>query len=267
MLWHYWFWLIALSLIFFLLERFFAARRAQKWNRPGLAQDMVWLALNGHFIGLALASVFVACAAWTLQVLSALGFPKLQNVHVLASWPVAAQIAVVVVSKDFLEWCIHNLLHRVPILWRFHQIHHSITDMDFIGNFRFHCMEIIVYRTLTWLPMMILGAHDVALFVVALIVTVIGFHNHSNLPTHWGIGNYVLNSPRFHLWHHDHQLRKADGVPAHGCNFAIVFTCWDWLFGTAHFPGPHNGPERLGFPNDEHLPKSFVGRLIAPFYR
>jgi len=47
----------------------------------------------------------------------------------------------------------HNLLHRVPWLWTFHKVHHSITTMDWIGNWRFHWMEIVVYKTLQWLPL------------------------------------------------------------------------------------------------------------------
>jgi sterol desaturase/sphingolipid hydroxylase (fatty acid hydroxylase superfamily) len=270
MLWQYWFWLVVLSLLFVVLERFFPARlfpqQPQLWKRHGFFHDLCWLAINGHFFGLAIASLSAAIATWMINGFVRFGLPDPQHLRLLSDLPIALQILIVLVSKDFLDWCIHNLLHRVPILWRFHQIHHSITEMDFIGNFRFHSMEIIMYRSLTWLPMLLLGAHDLALFIVALLVTLIGFHNHSNLRTHWGIGNYLLNSPRFHLWHHDYHLRSAAGVPAHGSNFAIVFTCWDWLFGTAYFPNPQSAPERLGFVGDEHLPTSFIGRFAAPFY-
>ena len=48
--------------------------------------------------------------------------------------------------KDFLEWCIHNLLHRVPWLWEFHKLHHTIEELDWIGNFRFHWMEVVIYE-------------------------------------------------------------------------------------------------------------------------
>ena len=170
------------------------------------------------------------------------------------------------IPHHFLEWCVHNLLHRVPLLWRFHQVHHSIQEMDWIGNFRFHWMEIIVYKSLTWLPLIMLGTNDFVLFILAIFVTAIGHHNHSNLNFDWGPFKYLLNSPRFHLWHHDRMLRRAhDGTPAHGCNFAIVFTCWDWIFGTAYYPNDDSTPERLGFPKDEQFPTSFLGRMIAPF--
>jgi sterol desaturase/sphingolipid hydroxylase (fatty acid hydroxylase superfamily) len=138
--------------------------------------------------------------------------------------------------------------------------------MDWIGNFRFHLMEIVIYKSLTWLPMILLGTHEGVLLILAIFVTIIGHHNHSNLNVSWGPGDYLLNSPRFHIWHHDRLLRNAsDGTPSHGCNFAIVFTCWDWIFGTAYRPTDGTTPKRLGFPLDDHYPTSFIGRLFAPF--
>ncbi len=265
MLQTYWFWLMVVSLCFLAAERLVPWRKQALW-RPGFGQDIIWLSLNGHFAGLALASIFAATANAFLQAFSACGLSDPQSLKLLEQWPLWLQGVTVLIVKDFLEYGIHNLLHRVPLLWRFHKVHHSIRDMDFIGNFRFHIMEIVVYKSLTWLPMIMLGANDYVLLILAIIVTVIGHHNHSNLNVGWGPGDYILNSPRFHLWHHDYQLRNAaDGTPSKGCNFAIVFTCWDWLFGTAYRPTDGSTPDRLGFPDDDVFPKSFFGRLLVPF--
>ena len=58
-----------------------------------------------------------------------------------------------------------------PFLWTFHKVHHAITTMDFVGNFRFHWMEIVVYKTAQWLPLALLGASGEAAFVVAVFGT------------------------------------------------------------------------------------------------
>jgi sterol desaturase/sphingolipid hydroxylase (fatty acid hydroxylase superfamily) len=265
MLHTYWFWLIIVSLGFVLLERL-RPWRQQRLLRPQFGQDLVWLALNGHVAGLALGFVFAAGATAALKAAAAIGAPDPQTLQLIAHWPLWLQGITALIAKDFLEFGVHNLLHRIPILWRFHQVHHSIQHMDWIGNFRFHWMEIIIYKSLTWLPLILLGTNEFVLFILAIIVTAIGHHNHSNLNVGWGPFKYVLNSPRFHLWHHDRVLRRAnDGAPAHGCNFAIVFTCWDWIFGTAYYPKDGSTPERLGFPKDEQFPTSLVGRMFAPF--
>ena len=49
---------------------------------------------------------------------------------------------------DFIQWGIHRLLHRVPFLWGFHKVHHSIIEMDWNGSMRFHWLEIVGYRSL-----------------------------------------------------------------------------------------------------------------------
>jgi sterol desaturase/sphingolipid hydroxylase (fatty acid hydroxylase superfamily) len=264
MLHTYWFWLFIVSLLFIIAEQL-RPWRHQAMLRPGIWQDLGWLILNGHFVGLAFAYVFTVSAELAVRALGWVGMPDPTSFHLLSSLPIWAQAILLLVIKDFCEWCVHNLLHRVPVLWQFHQVHHSIHQMDWIGNFRFHWMETIVYRSLTWLPLVMLGVSDSVLLTMAVVSTVIGHCNHSNLNLSWGPLDYVINSPRFHLWHHDAQLRSAHtGHSAHGCNFAIILTCWDWIFRTAYRPANNEVPEFLGFPGDERIAPSLVGRLFHP---
>ena len=138
-------------------------------------------------------------------------------------WPFLAQFVAFLVLADFLQWCIHNLLHRVPWLWTFHKVHHSITTMDWIGNWRFHWVEIVVYKSLQWLPLAWLDASPEAVFAVAVVTTVWGDFNHANLDVGLGPLGYLLNSPRMHLWHHD---QSSEGGVAK--NFGIVLSVWDY---------------------------------------
>ena len=82
----------------------------------------------------------------------------MESFNLLATWPLVVQILVFFVLKDFLEWTVHNLLHRNKYLWELHKLHHSITEMDWIGNFRFHWGEVVVYQTLTYLPLVCWGS-------------------------------------------------------------------------------------------------------------
>jgi sterol desaturase/sphingolipid hydroxylase (fatty acid hydroxylase superfamily) len=170
--------------------------------------------------------------------------------------------------KDFLEWCVHNLLHRIPWLWTFHKVHHSIEDMDWIGNFRFHWMEVVVYQGITYLPLLILGARPGIILVIAILSTLIGHLNHANLNISWGPLRYLVNSPRMHVWHHDLQW-PADRPK--GVNFGIVLSVWDWLFGTAHWPdraaSPAQQPGRFGFPGMSAFPRGLLGRFLHPLSR
>ena len=81
--------------------------------------------------------------------------------------PVWIQFITYFVLSDFIEWCVHNLLHRVSWMWEFHKLHHSIIDMDWIGNFRFHWMEIIIYRAAKYFPLVVLGVNSEIIFSIA----------------------------------------------------------------------------------------------------
>ena len=81
---------------------------------------------------------------------------------------------------------IHNLLHKVSFLWAFHKLHHSIEALDWIGNFRFHWMEVIVYRTLNYLPLVALRVGGQVTLWMAIVATLIGDLNHSKPRISWG---------------------------------------------------------------------------------
>jgi sterol desaturase/sphingolipid hydroxylase (fatty acid hydroxylase superfamily) len=134
--------------------------------------------------------------------------------------------------------------------------------LDWIGSFRFHWMEIVVYKSLTYLPLILLGVDGRVVLWVAVIGTLIGHLNHSNLRLSWGPFKYLINSPCMHVWHHDLVLHGRRGQ-----NFAIVFSLWDWLFGTAYLPTEQEQPEHLGFADMERFPRGLFARLLYPFWK
>jgi sterol desaturase/sphingolipid hydroxylase (fatty acid hydroxylase superfamily) len=249
-------WLMGISALFIALERLFPWRRAQSVLRPGWLRDVGFVALNGHLFSLWTAALTGAAALGATKALHALGL-QLEGSPV-ARWPLLAQFVVFLVFADFLQWCIHNMLHRVPWLWTFHKVHHSITTMDWIGNWRFHWMEILVYKTLQWLPLAWLNASSEAVLAVAVVSTVWGDFNHANLDVGLGRLGYLLNTPRMHLWHHD---RSSEGGVAK--NFGVVLSVWDFLFGTAYWPRERS-PERLGYPGVDEMPETFLGQALWP---
>jgi sterol desaturase/sphingolipid hydroxylase (fatty acid hydroxylase superfamily) len=252
----YLYWLLATSVLFELLEWLFAHRGRSGLFRRGWLRDVGFLALNGHFISVWTAAISGAAAAGATAVLETVGTRL--SASPLRAWPFPLQVFVLLVTADLLQWSIHNLLHRVPWLWHFHQVHHSITTMDWIGNWRFHWMEIFVYKALQWLPLAWLGARPEAAFAVAVVTTVWGDFNHSRLDVDLGPLGYLLNTPRMHLWHHD---SSSEGGVAK--NFGVVFSVWDFIFGTAFWPRDRS-PSALGYPGAERMPASLAGQLVWP---
>src|SRR5688500_11990580 len=126
----YLYWLLAISIAFVVLERLFPWRRGQRLLRAGWLRDLGFLAVNGHLVSAATAACGGALASALPRARQALGL-QLEG-SPIGRWPLLAQFALLLVLADFFQWCIHNLLHRVPWLWTFHKVHHSIDTMDFI---------------------------------------------------------------------------------------------------------------------------------------
>jgi sterol desaturase/sphingolipid hydroxylase (fatty acid hydroxylase superfamily) len=254
----YAFYLLLISLVCFGLERAFPWRKEQRALRKGFGQDVFWLVFHGHILGIV-----------TWQVGNKLNLPQylppyqslrgaVDALKLVSAMPWWGQALVLLVVKDFFDWCTHNLLHRVPFLWQFHKQHHTIEELDFLGNFRFHWAEVTVYWFVTSLPIASLGVWQPAAWMsMAVISTAIGHLNHSNVRFDYGPLRYVFNSPRMHVWHHEYL-----GPGEKGCNYAIVFSAWDWLFRTARMP--EGQPARLGFAGMESFPGGVLSRLAWP---
>ena len=256
---YYHHYLILLAIAFVGVERMRPWRRRQRMLRRGLALDLFYLVFNGHFLGLFLAQVTAHTAAWFADAVGWAGLQDMLYSGVASGWPLWVQVLVAFVGLDFVQWCVHNALHRVSWLWEFHKVHHSIEELDWIGNFRFHWMEVVVYKTAQYLPLILLGFDGGVLLLFAVVQTASGFFNHANLDVDIGPLKYVFNNPRMHVWHHDRDEMAPPGV-----NFAILFSAWDWIFGTAWLPGDDRQPRRLGFEGIEAFPRGVVGQVTHP---
>ncbi len=260
--WHnYFYWLVGISAFVWLLELLFPWRT----NQPAFRHDF-WLDLFYLFFNYFLFSLigYNALSDVAVQALTDfLGWFGVTNlvairVHTL---PVLGQLMVLFLVRDFVQWHIHRLLHRVPWLWSFHQVHHSVEEMGFAAHLRYHWMETIVYRTLEYIPLAMIGFGIQDFILVHLFTLVIGHLNHANLYLPIGPLKYVFNSPQMHLWHHAEQLPKhaPDGV-----NFGITLSVWDYLYRTAYVPYV-SSHVKLGFRGIQKFPKTFLGQLVYPW--
>jgi len=174
--------------------------------------------------------------------------------------PLLAQIIGLLFFKDFVEYWVHRMLHRFSFLWRYHKLHHTVKEIYWIENFRFHWMELIVYKSVKYLPLVYFSFHFgiswQAIFWVGILSTLIGNLNHTNSKMDYGIFKYLINSPSLHVWHHD----KVNHFK-YGQNFGIVLSLWDWVFSTIHYP-PNDYPIELGFVDEEKYPKKLIKKVF-----
>jgi sterol desaturase/sphingolipid hydroxylase (fatty acid hydroxylase superfamily) len=259
--WHnYFWWLIGISVVVWGLELAFPWRK----NQPAIRTDF-WLDGFYMFFNFFLFSLIGYNAVSNVAVEAFNDFLALFGINNLvafqiASWPVWSQFLLLFVVADFIQWNVHRWLHHSPWLWEFHKVHHSVEEMGFAAHLRYHWMETIVYKSVQYIPLSMIGFGLDDFFNLHLVTILIGHLNHANVKITYGPLRYVLNNPVMHLWHH------AKNIPAgsHGVNYGISLSLWDYLFGTAYIPN-QNANEQLGFEDQETFPKTFLQQLTHPW--
>jgi sterol desaturase/sphingolipid hydroxylase (fatty acid hydroxylase superfamily) len=255
---NYFYWLILLSIGVWGLELALPWRKGQKALRRDFWLDVFYMFFNFFLLSLigynALSNIGVELFN---DLLGLFGVTNMVALNV-ATWPVWAQFGLMFVLADFIQWNVHRLLHRVPRLWEFHKVHHSVKEMGFAAHLRFHWMETIVYKTIQYIPLAMIGFGLQDFFIMHMFTLIIGHLNHANLNLDYGPLRYILNNPKMHIWHHVKQLPKQ--YP-NGFNFGISLSIWDYIFGTALIPSDGRDIE-LGFDGDESFPQGFVGQEL-----
>lgn len=181
----------------------------------------------------------------------------------ISEWPPVLSLIVFFVVLDFAQWFTHILLHKFPLFWRFHKVHHSVKEMGFAAHLRYHWMENILYKPFKTFAIMLLGGFEPdQAFIVHFIAIGIGHLNHANIGLDWGPLKYLLNNPVMHLYHHAKTLPQGRV----GVNFGISLSVWDYLFKTSYVP-EKNAHLPLGFEGDENFPSGFVKQNLSGFQK
>lgn len=255
------FWgLIVISLAVWGLEIAFPWRKSQGLIRKDFWLDGFYMFFNFFVFTIVISGVYsllekalsdfgVSMESLTLMDLSGLDM----------FW----QLLIFFVILDFVQWFTHVLLHRYPILWQFHKVHHSVAEMGFAAHLRYHWMENIFYKPLKTLGVMLLGGFEPEqAYIVHFTAIKIGHLNHANIKLTYGPLKYLFNNPVMHLWHHAYHLPEGH---THGINYGISLSLWDYIFRTASIPNPDDGEIKLGFPGVEEFPQSFGKQFLHGF--
>jgi len=257
----YFYWLIGLSFLVMLAEVVFPWRKNQKFFRDGFWLDLFYIFFNFFLFSLigynAVSNVFVNLFN---DGLAAVGIENLVAINI-AELPAWTQLLIMFIIADFIQWNVHVQLHKRDWLWKFHKVHHSVKEMGFAAQFRFHFMETIIYKSIQYIPLAMIGFGIQEFFVVHMFGVFVGHLNHANVGWDYGIFKYIFNNPKMHIWHH---AKALPGNREQGVNFGLTLSLWDYIFGTAYIPKDGKDIE-LGFEKDETYPKGFWGQVVKPF--
>ena len=178
---------------------FFGLEIIKPWreNQPLFRKDF-WLDFFYMFFNFFLFSLVIYNAAsdvvvniFNSAIKSVFNF-DLQASNPLQTWPLWAVLLIGFLVRDFVQWWVHRLLHRVEWLWQFHKVHHSVEEMGFAAHLRYHWMETIVYRSIEYIPLALLGIGLYDFFIIHIFTLSIGHYNHSNITVSGKVSGGVL---------------------------------------------------------------------------
>jgi len=230
-------------------ERLSPYRKGLPFFREGFWVDLVWYTLiQSYFLKIIIFDYLVAPLQHHFD------WSHFQLVH---NWPVWVQVLFFLFTHDLYIYLFHRFQHSSKILWRIHEAHHSVKEVDFLAGARSHVLEIIINQTIEFAPIILLGADPVVVPIKALLDSMFGIFIHANIKVNLGKFKYFFNTPNLHLWHH------ANYQEVFHANFSTKFSVWDYLFGTVYDPGyaPGDKPENWGlfydYPRDYFLQHAF----------
>ena len=212
---------VVILAVILIVERVRPAQRRPFFAR-GYRQDALYTALNATLVVPLVVALSLSFADVAQRYLPWIVVPRMQFVP---RWSV---IALIFVAMDGCNWLAHLANHRVRVLWRFHELHHSQEDMSVLTVFRTHPLIHVSYL-IALVPGIVLLANGV--LPTVLLVVYAGFValEHSNTNLGFGPLEKIFVSPNYHRIHH-----KLDGPQDVNLGFAL--TIWDQLFHTAVFP-------------------------------
>lgn len=243
--------LLVLALIFVPLEGLFPLRE-QRVLREGWQTD-----LKHFFVSHAGVQLLSFAALIPAQVLLAWAV-RLDFQRAVAAQPLWLQFIELVVAVDLATYWIHRAFHQIPWLWNFHAIHHSSLKMDWLAGSRMHVIDVLITRSVSFIPVFLLGFAPPALYAYLVFVSFHAVFIHANVRWRFAGLRWLLSTPQYHHWHHSSDEEGIDK------NFASFLPLWDLLFGTAH--QPDHWPMNYGTVNFQP-PEDYLGQLVYPFRR
>ncbi|MDH3762005.1 MAG: sterol desaturase family protein [Gammaproteobacteria bacterium] len=183
----------------------------------------------------------------------------------LLSLPAWFEVLAAVLLLDLAIYLQHLLMHRVPLLWRLHRVHHADLDIDLTTGSRFHTIEILFSMLIKWGVILLLGPALLAVLIFEVLLNGMAMFNHANVRLPAGLDSVMrklLVTPDMHRVHHSILRRETNS------NYGFNLSLWDRFFRT-YIDQPEKGHQdmTIGIPEfrDARQVDRLPGMLALPF--
>ncbi|MDQ3802568.1 MAG: sterol desaturase family protein [Acidobacteriota bacterium] len=248
--------IVAFFGVLLLLEYLRPLRRRVEVKLPRLARNLAVSAVGAAAVQLVEIPL--------IMPLSALVERREWGLLNLLQWPVWAEVILAVILMDYTLYVWHVLTHRVPLLWRFHLVHHVDLDLDASTALRFHFGELLFSVPWRAAQVIIIGVSPISFLVWQGFVFFSILFHHSNVALPVKLERWMVRlvvTPRMHGIHHSIVREETNS------NWSSGLTVWDWLHGTLRL----NVPQQeiiIGVPAYREQEEVTVGKiLLMPFGR
>ncbi|HEV8082048.1 MAG TPA: sterol desaturase family protein [Chitinophagaceae bacterium] len=184
------------------------------------------------------------------------------GLNYLYDLPPWAEAIIGVLVFDYTNYLWHTLNHRIPLLWRFHLVHHTDPDLDLSTATRFHFGELIGSVFFRGAFIFLSGATPLLVIIYEIVFEAATMFHHSNtkLPIQFEKAlNKIIVTPRMHGIHHSIIKNEADS------NYSVIFSMWDRLHHTAKL-NIHQDDVVIGVPAYHDKQELTAGYLLKlPF--
>jgi len=247
--------LVRYAAIAAMLGIWFAVRKRRDGRWPSLAtRDAATDALYTTFYLGGIYAFFIALPLFAAMTALVRKFVPALQLNLLQGLPVIAQVILVSLVMDFMAYWWHRWVHGTSLLWAFHSIHHSQTELTPLTNYRFHFVDMITRSLVQLVPAVILGPAPGVLLAAVFLETSLNALAHADAGWSFGPVGRLFVSPQFHRVHHSTQ-------PVHlRSNFGLTYSLWDHFFGTANYAAGR--PAAYGV--EETVPRGFFAQLLHP---
>lgn len=204
----------------------------RKRTRPLSGRFLV----NGVFSILSFAAGLVAVAPASFAIMSWQQGSKVGLLRILPLPPwMGFVVGFLLLDLTFYYW--HRLNHELPLLWRFHNVHHVDPDVDVTTSFRFHVVEILYSSAFRAAQVLVVGVAPMTYVIYEIFFQAGTMFHHSNVRIRIKVErvlNKVFVTPRMHGIHHSAVKDETNS------NYSVVFRWWDWIHRSLHLNVPHS---------------------------
>lgn len=214
------------------------------------------LALNAAVAAFAFALAALAvrpAARWAMD-----DAPLAGGLLGLVAWPSWVELAAAMLLMDLSFYWWHRANHRIPLLWRFHNVHHCDPELDVTTALRFHPGEVLASVAFRVLQVAVIGIEPLAFAAYELCFQAAVLFHHSNwrLTPRWdAVLRWLVVTPRMHGSHHSQRRVEADA------NYGVVLSIWDRLHRS--FVMADERELRIGVPGYAEPEDNRLGALLV----